>query len=136
MLVLFSRPLFFLVLFLGISISSHSALAENDVQHVSATEAAESIRQQSDIVILDVRTPEEFQQGHLEGAINIDFHAADFQDQIRALSPRKTYLLHCRTGNRSGRTLPLMQEAGIQKIIHMDGGIESWRAVGLKTTTD
>ncbi len=84
-----------------------------------------------DLVILDVRTPEEFADGHLEGAIMIDFYDDDFADQLAQLDPEVPYLLYCRSGNRSGQTATIMQELGFTDVADVDGGIVSWADAGL-----
>ncbi|MBF9237653.1 rhodanese-like domain-containing protein [Hymenobacter sp. BT683] len=66
--------------------------------------------------ILDVRTPEEFAAGHLQGAKNLDFRAADFKQQLSLLDPAGRYVLYCASGNRSGRAAVLMQEQGIASV--------------------
>ncbi|MEO1059804.1 MAG: rhodanese-like domain-containing protein [Actinomycetota bacterium] len=87
------------------------------------------------LVVLDVRTPEEFAEGHLEGAVMIDFYEADFADQIAELDPDVPYLLYCRSGNRSGQTAALMQELGFSDVADVDGGIIAWTDAGLPTIT-
>lgn len=111
-------------------------VAENGVRHVNAKEAETVISTTPDLVILDVRTAKEFEAGHLKGAINIDYYAPDFKEQIALLNRDDNYLLHCRTGARSGKSVPIMIEAGLRHITHLDGGIESWKAAGLPVTTD
>lgn len=61
-------------------------------------------------VIIDVRTPAEFAEGHLEGAINIDVSAPDFEDKIHDLDPKASYAVYCRSGNRSGQAIQIMQQ--------------------------
>ena len=85
----------------------------------------------SDLVILDVRTPEEFADGHVEGATMLDFYRADFADELAKLDRDVPYVLYCRSGNRSGQTLELMRELGFSSVQDVDGGIVSWVEVGL-----
>jgi len=82
-------------------------------------------------VILDVRTPEEYAEGHIEGAVNMDFYHPGFQVELNKLDKTKTYLVYCRTGNRSGQAFELMKEQRFTEVYHMDGGIVSWRKEGL-----
>jgi len=84
-------------------------------------------------VILDVRTPKEFASGHIEDAINLDYYAKTFLDDLDRLDQTKTYLIYCRTGNRSGKTFNFMKELRFQKVYHMVGGITRWQAEGLPT---
>ena len=95
-------------------------------------EADALLKEKPDVVVLDVRKPEEFNSGHIEGAINIDYFAADFDDRIAALDPTATYLLHCKSGGRSGNTLPLMRASGITNVHHLDAGFDGWKDAGLK----
>lgn len=62
--------------------------------------------------ILDVRTKEEFTSGHVKGALNIDFHADSFSEQIAKLDKNKNYVLYCRSGNRSGQATLIMKQMG------------------------
>ena len=81
-------------------------------------------------VLLDVRTPAEFASGHLPGAINLDFEAADFATAAAALDPGKTYALYCRSGNRSGQAMAQLRTAGFTSLYHLGGGIGAWTAAG------
>ena len=86
-----------------------------------------------EFVILDIRTPEEFQTEHIEGAINIDFYSDTFRDDIDALDKEKTYLIYCRTDRRTGESLSMMRELGFLEVYNMDGGINSWKSEGYPT---
>jgi rhodanese-related sulfurtransferase len=88
-----------------------------------------------DLVVLDVRTPEEFAEGHLEGAVLVDFYAADFADQLAALDTDVPYLVYCRSGNRSGQALGMMEQLGFASAVDVDGGIVAWADAGLPVTT-
>jgi rhodanese-related sulfurtransferase len=87
-----------------------------------------------DFVILDVRTPNEYNPEHLDGAINRDYYDSDFSDQLDALLKHKTYLIHCKSGGRSGVTLDLMQALGFVEVYDMLGGMNSWNSQSLPTT--
>jgi rhodanese-related sulfurtransferase len=88
-----------------------------------------------DLVVLDVRTPEEFAEGHLEGAVLVDFYAADFAEQLAALDTDVPYLVYCRSGNRSGQALGVMDQLGFTSVVDVDGGIVAWTGAGLPVTT-
>ena len=104
------------------------------IRLVSATGASE-IRDvpPEDLVILDVRTPEEFAEGHLEGAMMIDFYDGDFAERIGELDPSVPYLIYCRSGNRSGQTVDIMADLGFEDVAEIDGGIQAWLAADLPT---
>ena len=84
-----------------------------------------------DVIILDVRTPEEFASGHIEGALNIDFNSGDFANEITRLNPSETYAIYCRSGNRSGQAASIMHKAGFHDVSNLDGGVIDWTNAGL-----
>ncbi len=86
-----------------------------------------------DFVILDVRTPEEFDTEHIESAVNIDFYSENFRDELDTLDKEKVYLIYCRTDRRTGESLSMMRELGFTEVYNMDGGINSWKAEGFST---
>ena len=77
-------------------------------------------------VILDVRTPGEFQSGHLPGAKNIDFFRA-FKQKAEKLNRNKKYMVYCRSGNRSASACKMMANMGFEDLTNMSGGIMSWK---------
>ena len=87
-----------------------------------------------DFVIIDVRTPEEFAEGYIENAINIDFYSETFRDELKQLDKNKTYLIYCRSGGRSGSALDIMAELNFREVYNISGGIIAWKTEGLPTT--
>ncbi|MFT4301197.1 MAG: rhodanese-like domain-containing protein [Desulfovibrio sp.] len=83
------------------------------------------------LVIVDVRTPAEFREGHLPGAVNMDYFSGPFESQIESLPKNAPVLLYCRTGNRSASAYETMTKAGIGNILHMHEGISAWQRLGL-----
>jgi rhodanese-related sulfurtransferase len=77
-------------------------------------------------IIIDVRTPEEFVEGHIEGAINIDFQSENFSGQIDELDRNNKYLIYCRSGNRSRGALEVMVEMDFKEVYHLSAGIIKW----------
>ena len=84
-----------------------------------------------DVIILDVRTPEEFASGHIEGALNIDFNSGDFANEITRLNPSETYAIYCRSGSRSGQAASIMHKAGFHDVSNLNGGVIDWTNAGL-----
>ena len=78
-----------------------------------------------------MRTPEEFAEGHIEGAIMVDFYSEDFDAQLAGLDPDVPYVLYCRSGNRSGQTITKMEAIGFQSVDDIDGGVVAWADAGL-----
>lgn len=90
----------------------------------------------ADLVILDVRTPDEYAEGHLEGSLQLDFYEPDFATRVGELDPDVPYLVYCRSGNRSGQTRALMEQLGFTDVADIDGGIVAWTDAGLPVVTD
>ena len=85
-------------------------------------------------VILDVRTPEEFLGEHIENAVNLDYYSDTFRNDLDKLDKNKTYLIYCRSGNRSENALNIMKEIDFRELYNMLGGIIKWQSEGLPTT--
>lgn len=90
----------------------------------------------ADLVVLDVRTSEEFAEGHIEGAVMLDFYDPAFADQLAELDPDVPYLLYCRSGNRSGQTAEVMEQLGFTDVADVDGGIVAWSDAGQPITNN
>lgn len=101
------------------------------IDNVDAKNAADFIAAHPAAVVIDVRTPDEFADGHVADAINVDYRAEDFRGQLAALDKNTHYVLHCKSGNRSGKSLEIMKELGFNRVTHMDGGFDAWKAAGL-----
>lgn len=78
------------------------------------------------IVLLDVRTAGEFNNGHIQGAVLMDYYSRDFLNRLKALDRDKTYLIYCRSGNRSGKSLAIFDRLGFRRAYHMATGINGW----------
>lgn len=108
--------------------------AKSPVTNVTVGKAQQLIKThagKADFVILDVRTPGEFAEGHIDGAVNLDVQSPDFEKKVRALNRTRTYLVYCRTGNRSRRATIAMEDLGFRSIFHMTEGIVKWKQQNL-----
>ena len=83
------------------------------------------------LVALDIRTPEEFAEGHIADALMIDFYDEDFAQQLDALDKSVPYLVYCRSGNRSAQSVATFADLGFGEIYELDGGIVAWAGAGL-----
>jgi phage shock protein E len=99
------------------------------VKNIGPQEAAQLIEDEA-VVVLDVRTPQEYEAGRIAGAVNIDYRADDFRDRLAELDRDEPYLIHCASGRRSAATREVMQELGFTTIYHLDGGIQAWQQAG------
>jgi rhodanese-related sulfurtransferase len=86
---------------------------------------------ESGVVILDVRTPGEFAEGYIEGARMIDFQGGSFETEIESLDKNATYAVYCRSGNRSGQAVKIMQDAGFLNLFNLEGGVIDWANQGM-----
>lgn len=120
--------LFFMAI-LGISTLSY-AQSPADSAKVVSVEKFQKLSSKKKNILIDVRTPEEMQEGHLEGALNINFLSEGFENEIKQLDKTKTYLLYCRTGKRTAKAGAAMKAAGFKKVIMLDGGITAWKEQG------
>jgi phage shock protein E len=103
---------------------------------VSPEDAAATIADAPEnLVVLDVRTAEEFDEGHIDGAVMLDFYRDDFADELAKLDPDVPYVLYCRSGNRSGQTLAIMDSLGFTEVTEVDGGVINWQTAGLPLVT-
>lgn len=78
------------------------------------------------VQIIDVRAPEECQDGMIEGAINMDFYGADFSAQLATLDAKKPVLVYCRSGGRSGKAAGTMKGLGFTEVYDLRGGYSNW----------
>ena len=97
-----------------------------------APAATAQLIQQPNVVVLDVRTPTEYADGHLQNARNLNFKDDNFPNQIARLDTTQTYVLYCASGNRSGKAMALMQQQGFRKVVNA-GGFKTLKESGLQT---
>ena len=93
-------------------------------------EKFEQMSKQTGVVILDVRTAQEYAQGHIHGAVNLDINATDFAQKVAQLDKNTTYLVHCRSGTRSTRACNEMAGLEFPKLYNLQGGFVAWEAAG------
>lgn len=97
---------------------------------VTVDKAAALLASGEAIIVLDVRTPEEFAGGHLKDAVNVDFNGGDFEAELAKLDPSKPYLVHCAAGGRSGKSMELFKKLKFARIYHLADGYNGWIDAG------
>ena len=103
-----------------------SAQTSDTISVLNKTQFAEAIQGQN-VVLIDVRTPEEFAQGAIKGAVNIDyFNQKVFIKQISTLDKNKPVYLYCRSGNRSMKAARQLESLGFDKVYDLAGGYMAW----------
>ena len=113
---------FYLLIF--VSCTSQEAL-------YSAKEFSEKISREKIKNLVDVRTPDEFKEGFIKGAVNIDWNASNFETELNKLDRNTPLYLYCLSGGRSGNAIRKAKEMGFKKIYGLMGGIMAWRAENL-----
>jgi rhodanese-related sulfurtransferase len=113
--------------------TSTAAAPAAAVTTIGATELVDVVDEE-DIVVVDVRTPVEYAEGHVAGAVNIDVSDPSFSDEISALDPDATYVVYCRSGNRSADAAAQMVEAGFTDVYDVDAGLATLSSAGVPLT--
>ncbi|MEO7991357.1 MAG: rhodanese-like domain-containing protein [Chryseolinea sp.] len=120
------------ILVFALTACSISSQKENSVneqtgfEKLDVTTFQSKLKESPNAVLLDVRTPEEFTAGNIEGAVNIDFKASDFEQKIAELDKSKTYFVYCLSGIRSGKAADRMSELGFTSLYTLNGGYTAW----------
>ena len=117
----------FLLPTLILVLASFSAVLAQKTQ-LNSPEVKEVLKKNKAIVILDVRTAEEFAAGHLKGAQNIDIRQSDAYSKLDKLNPKTTCLVYCRTNHRSGMAVDYMMQKGFKTVYQMMDGFPGWAA--------
>jgi rhodanese-related sulfurtransferase len=110
--------------------------AAGEYPNLSPAEARDLLGKRSgdpDFVLLDVRTPKEFDAERIAGAVIVDYNSPSFRDKIAKLDRSKSYLVYCRTGNRTNGAVKVMRELGFPNVSVFPGGITKWKEAGYPT---
>ena len=119
------KVLSLVILFLGLT-----SCLKNQADGVQVLEVSkyEKKMTQPEVQLVDVRTPEEFSEGHLENAINIDVTADDFDAKVASLDKEKPVMVYCKSGGRSAKASARLKELGFKTITDLEGGITNWKS--------
>lgn len=119
------------LLILGIVVFSCNKKRQSKAKIVTANDI-QSLLHSDNVQLIDVRTPKEFKKGHIENALNINFFAPTFSDDIKVLDKEKPVILYCRSGKRSTKSAKIFYESGFTDLYNLDGGIIKWKEEGFK----
>lgn len=103
---------------------------------LTAADFAARMKQVPAAQVLDVRTPGEFEKGHLEHAMNIDWNGSSFQRETATLDKSKPVFVYCLSGGRSAAAAEQLRADGFKEVYELKGGLMKWRAAGLSETTE
>ena len=131
-------PIVFIIIFALFTMddSTKKEVKVRTVERILPSAFREEFEDNDGRVVLDIRTPDEYEIGRLDGAVNIDYYSADFRDNLDKLDREKEYLLYCNSGNRSASAIKLMQEMGFTNVKELAGGIQAWIGAGQETCSD
>jgi rhodanese-related sulfurtransferase len=110
---------------LGLFVAGIASCQNSDGYKTIQEEEFVSLSKKPEVVILDVRTPMEFKEGHIEQAQLIDYNGRNFETEIAKLDKSKKYLVYCKSGGRSASASEILTKKGF-KVFNLDGGISSW----------
>ena len=105
--------------------------SSKDIFPTEAWEIISKNRKSDDLVILDVSTPKEYKDLHLEGAVNLNLFSRSFKAQLDIMNKNKVYVVYCKMGGRSKIARKLMQKSGFQTVYNIIGGVFLWEEEGL-----
>jgi len=95
---------------------------------ISSSQLRYMIVKNKDMVLLDVRTPDEIAAGKIAGALEADYFSDNFSAEIDKLDKDKHYIVYCKSGGRSSKSIDLMRKKGFRKCTNLEGGYTAWNA--------
>ncbi len=104
---------------------------KKDFKEIEPKEAftiLEKHRDDSNYIPLDVRTPKEYEEGHIENAEFLNVNSPNFEEELDKLDKNKTYYVYCRSGMRSAKAIKLMEKHGFNEIYNIIGGLQKWKS--------
>jgi rhodanese-related sulfurtransferase len=125
-----NKILFFFLVIAGLVLGCSAAVEDQDYRNIDAIQAAELIKQEP-VLILDVRTPEEYREGHIKGSVLIPVRELEKRAGEISGHLEKPVLVYCRSGNRSVTASNILVSKGFRHLYHMKGGIKDWIRHGL-----
>ena len=99
-----------------------------DIEPKEAFTVLEKNRHNSDFAVLDVRTPEEYNEGHVENALLLNIKSKDFEEELDKLNKDKNYFIYCKSGRRSDKALKLMEKHKFKNVQSIVGGFDKWKS--------
>lgn len=94
---------------------------------VTAQQVAQMLRKDTSIILVDVRTPEEYQQEHIKGGRLMDYYSAEFHALLQTLPKEKPIIFYCRSGRRSSEAMKFLSSIGYSRVFNLIGGIIQWK---------
>lgn len=124
-----------LTLFIGLTACKNDKQSVGDIKVVSPQEM-QSLLKLDDVQLVDVRTPEEYKDGFIANAQNIDFKSPTFDEDIKKLDKAKPVIVYCKSGKRSAKSAQKLKEEGFTIIYDLEGGFIRWQHDGMEIETE
>lgn len=115
-----------IVAVLMLSLWSCQSQKSENVELLDAKSFSEKIHNKEEVQLVDVRTPEEFKEQHIDNATNVNWNDANFEQQVSNLDKSKPVYVYCKSGGRSAKATAKLSEMGFTNVYELDGGILSW----------
>jgi len=122
---------------LAVSLAQADDDRQDSATIIEANDAKDLVARHEDAVILDVRTPVEYEMSHITGSVNVNVQDESFREMVVALDPDKTYIVHCTKSpadGRSDRALETLQSLGFKNLYSLEGGYVAWKDAELPLT--
>lgn len=119
-----------LLFFLSLVSPTQQLFAQDGAPKLTPSEFEVQSKKKKKNVILDIRTPAETAEGHIDGATFIDFLGGDFEQEISKLNKRRTYYVYCRSAKRTIPATEKMMEMGFKNVYMLEGGLNNWMEKG------
>jgi phage shock protein E len=113
------KLILFLCLILNLSCAQTQTPSSKPITSVTIDEL-------KNVVLLDVRTPEEYQQGHLENSLNVNWYDSDFVQQVEGIDKDETIFVYCKLGGRSAKAQEKLKSLGYKNVVNLEGGYDAW----------
>lgn len=122
---------FLLVLLFSVAVKAEAKTEKTKVKTVGVKTFKRQLSK-TDVLLIDVRTPEEFNDGHIKNAKLVNFKSDNFKEESETLPKNKTICVYCRSGHRSGLAVEVLRNEGFPKIYNLNGGINKWIDKGME----
>ena len=124
---------YFKIVLVAVSMTLFSCQGQESskIEKLDAKSFSEKIKNNSDVQLLDVRTPDEYASQHIGNATNINYNGANFEQKVAVFEKSKPVYVYCLSGGRSKQAANKLAEMGYTKVYELEGGIMKWNAAGL-----
>ena len=122
---------------LAVSLAQADGDSQDSVTTIEANAAIDFVARHDNAVIMDVRTPVEYEMSHITGSVNVNVQDEFFEDMVASLDPSKTYIVHCTKNpadGRSSRALETLKSLGFKHLYSLEGGYVAWKDAELPLT--